>query len=823
MFKTRFELADGPEQLTKLYREGKDVIVMSDTGSGKSTGILRWIAEMKIKGKGMVTVPTRKAAIEMANFCNETFGPYFAYAVHGDSYYPKGHRAVVSTAGWCWRKMANCDGDLKSYEFICVDEAHMKGNDTQLMIGFLRRLRTEGNLKFQIIVASATISGREFITLFPNMKEIVVPCSKTLDQLNPIYYMDDEFEARREDQNRGQDREPLDDMINVIVDMVEKQHLRPFGVDVYPTLEDIENNVKKNNVENETENEDDVFSGGGHLLVFCSGKKEIEYLQSCLLEIKTVSSVAQIVPFYGTQDDGESDVIFDKSSCDHGKPPLIILATNIAQSSMTIRGVRFILSSGFHKVLYQDGDGCQNIKTERCCSSDLIQARGRAGRIATFGAGYTIMMMSRAKFDSLNVSPLPEYAKVPAYDMILGLCGTRYKLLDILPEVGAKKVQTDTKYLVDMGIIVRRDLKESKDSKNSKGSEYQKTERGEFVSSLPIGFSRSGFLELVKCRYPQGLQVATILVSILDIPMTPFWKPRPGSGSAEEINAADKKARSFYLRDCMSTLLNVYIQFDGCCASKDKQEIRETRKEWCRQNYINAKCMHLWSRTVSSVHKSKCMQTWVKKFSPLSNLVAIDAKFTNKVPKIQAIMDKLYPLATASFPSNHFTVMGDLVKGPKQDHRDNIMYQNIRSNLTFLAHQNWVRCSRGDLITSSKTQSPSHLLALSTIKTSRLYLFYHTWLPPLAWKCVNAQCKLFACVGRHETKIKAEQDAKLETEKAEKAEKAERAARAAKAKLELEYDTSVDIDVDGDDIQENIQENQQQLSRMELDTLSMLF
>lgn len=322
------------DQILHYIEENQVTVIIGETGSGKSTQIPQFLMP-NTKKQIAVTQPRRVAAVSLAARVSEEYGCSLGLEVgyqvrFSNVSHPKVTKLKYLTDGMLLREIM-IDQELKKYSTIVIDEAHERTILTDLIIGFLKQIvLSKRRPDLKIIVMSATLNAELFSRFFNNAPILYIegktyPVSK--------YYLPEKVE------------DLVDTMIRTILHV------------------------------NMTEPE-------GDLLCFLPGQEEIDNCVSVLNQIgqqlpKDMPSIVPL-PLYAALNSAQQLAIFQKLP--HGKRKVII-ATNIAETSITVSGVKYVIDSGLRKVkAWRHQLGLSTLLTTPISQASAKQRAGRAGR-----------------------------------------------------------------------------------------------------------------------------------------------------------------------------------------------------------------------------------------------------------------------------------------------------------------------------------------------------------------------------------------------------------------------------------------------------------
>uniref|UniRef100_A0A9J8C556 Probable ATP-dependent RNA helicase DHX35 n=1 Tax=Cyprinus carpio carpio TaxID=630221 RepID=A0A9J8C556_CYPCA len=397
-----------------LVESFQTVVIVGETGSGKSTQIPQylleagWAADGKVIG---VTQPRRVAATSVAGRVAEERGAYLGHEVgysirFDDCSDPHATRIKFLTDGMLVREMMS-DPLLKKYSVIMLDEAHERTLYTDIAIGLLKKVM----LYLLSIISQMSTCVRFFFPLFSLSLQIqkkrrdlrLIVASATLDAKK----FHDFF-------NLNESGDPNKDTCAILT--VEG---RTFPVDIFYTVSPVPDYVKAT-VEtvmkiHETEEDGDV-------LAFLTGQEEVEKVVSMLQEqARTLSRYGMkkhlcVLPMYAGLPYNEQMRVFERM------PPTVrkvVVATNIAETSITINGMVFVIDCAFVKLrAYNPLTAIESLIVTPISKASACQRAGRAGRNR---AGKCFRLYTEEDFEKLPESTVPEMQRSNLAPVILQL------------------------------------------------------------------------------------------------------------------------------------------------------------------------------------------------------------------------------------------------------------------------------------------------------------------------------------------------------------------------------------------------------------------
>ncbi|KAF4077859.1 hypothetical protein AMELA_G00192850 [Ameiurus melas] len=362
------------------------VVILGETGSGKSTQIPQylleagWAAEGKVIG---VTQPRRVAATSVATRVAEERGAFLGHEVgytirFDDCSDPQATRIKFLTDGMLVREMM-ADPLLKKYSVLMLDEAHERTLYTDIAIGLLKKIQRKRR-DLRLIVASATLDAKKFHDFF-NLNETGDPSKDTCGILT--------VEGRTFPVEVFYTVSPVPDYVKATVETVLKIH----------------------------EAEED-----GDVLAFLTGQEEVEKVVSMLqdqarsLSRHGMKKHLRVLPMYAGLPYSEQLKVFERL------PPTVrkvVVATNIAETSITINGIVFVLDCAFVKLrCYNPLTAIESLVVTPISKASASQRAGRGGRNRP---GKCFRLYTEEDFEKLPESTVPEMQRSNLAPVILQL------------------------------------------------------------------------------------------------------------------------------------------------------------------------------------------------------------------------------------------------------------------------------------------------------------------------------------------------------------------------------------------------------------------
>ncbi|KAM9801429.1 putative ATP-dependent RNA helicase DHX34 [Neosynchiropus ocellatus] len=401
-------------KIVKLVRKHSVVVVAGDTGCGKSTQVPQYLLSAGFTNIAC-TQPRRIACISLAKRVSyeslNQYGSKVGYQIRFETTRTTATKLLFLTEGLLLRQIQQ-DGTLEQYHVVIVDEVHERHLHCDFLLGVLRTLLlTRSDLR--LVLMSATINIKLFSDYFSGAPVLQVP-----GRLFPIQVIYKPIPPE-EQASRSEKLDP-------------RPYLRILqGIDQrYPPEE------------------------RGDLLLFLSGVAEISTIQEACQVYATHTQRWIVLPLHSTLSLAQQDKVFDIA------PPGVrkcIISTNIAETSVTIDGVRFVADSGKVKEMSYDPKAkMQRLQEFWISLASSEQRKGRAGRT---GPGVCYRLYAESDYDAFSPYPVPEIHRVALDSLVLQMksmsLGDPLSFVFIDPPPAAS-IQTAITYLKEQGALDRR-------------------------------------------------------------------------------------------------------------------------------------------------------------------------------------------------------------------------------------------------------------------------------------------------------------------------------------------------------------------------------
>jgi ATP-dependent helicase HrpA len=364
------------DEIAAAIRENQVVVLAGETGSGKTTQLPKILLEMGRGQAGLIghTQPRRIAARAVAERVAEELGTELGdlvgYCVRFHDQVSATTRVKVMTDGILLAELGR-DLTLSAYDTIVIDEAHERSMNIDFLLGYLKRL-LPSRPDLKVVITSATLDPERFSRHFDDAPVLTVS-----GRTYPV-------EVRYRPLPEGTDQ------VTGIVDACA-----------------------------ELERE-----GPGDVLVFLSGEREIRDTADAL----QAATDAEVVPLFGRLSAAEQHRVF----ADH-QGRRIVLATNVAETSLTVPGIRYVVDPGTARISrYSHRTKVQRLPIEAISQASATQRSGRCGRVAD---GITIRLYDEEDFAARSEFTEPEILRTNLASVLLQMAALKLGDIEDFPFV----------------------------------------------------------------------------------------------------------------------------------------------------------------------------------------------------------------------------------------------------------------------------------------------------------------------------------------------------------------------------------------------------
>ena len=395
------------DDIMNAIRDNQVVIIAGETGSGKTTQIPKMCLELGLGEKGLIghTQPRRLAARSVAERIAEELGQKIGetvgYQVRFTSEVGEHSAIKLMTDGILLAEIRN-DKLLRRYSTLIIDEAHERSLNIDFILGYLKRILPQ-RPDLKVIITSATIDPERFARHF---SPSYVPGKGIVDE-----------------NLSAEEREIAEAILPDDAPPIIEVSGRTYPVEIrYRPLEGDELYLDDEEVAEDRDPTDAILDAikelskeaPGDILIFFSGEREIRDAKDAIeaMVLKSPRLNYEVLPLYARLSLAEQHRVFSP-----GSRPRIVLATNVAETSLTVPGIKYVIDTGTARISrYSARTKVQRLPIERISQASANQRSGRCGRVSD---GIAIRLYSEEDFNSRPEFTDPEILRTNLAAVIL--------------------------------------------------------------------------------------------------------------------------------------------------------------------------------------------------------------------------------------------------------------------------------------------------------------------------------------------------------------------------------------------------------------------
>ena len=547
------------DKLIEAIQKNQIVIIAGETGSGKTTQLpqIAMLAGRGLTGLIGHTQPRRLAARtvsqRIAEEVGEQLGQSISFKIRFNEQGSENSIVRLMTDGILLAELSN-DRFLTKYDTIIIDEAHERSLNIDFIMGYLKQLLPK-RPDLKVIITSATLDVNRFSNYFNQA---------------PIF----EVEGRSY---------PVEVRYRPISELA-------VGGSDDDEFDDFEENLPRAVVQAVEECFQDAQEKGhpehADILVFASTEQEIRELQETLH--KYGPRHTEILPLYARLAIGEQQRIFNPS----GGGRRIIIATNVAETALTVPNIRYVIDSGFARISrYNYRSRVQRLPIEAVSQAAANQRKGRCGRIAP---GVCIRLYSEEDFLSRPEFTEPEIKRTNLASVILQMQSLGLGSLedfDFIEPPDHRLVNDGRKLLIELGALSEKNSSKPNDDKHATNSSANKakaqnglTKIGQQMARMPIDPRLARMI--VGGAHFGVLNEVLVIVAALAV-QDPRERPADKQMQADQKHALFREADSDFL---------FYLKlWETLVANRDMTENK--RRTFARQHFLSWLRLREWKKT----------------------------------------------------------------------------------------------------------------------------------------------------------------------------------------------------------------------------------
>lgn len=522
------------DEIAQALRDNQVIIVSGETGSGKTTQLPKICLELGRGQAGLIghTQPRRIAASStakrIAQELGAPLGEHVGFKVRFADTLTRGASLKLMTDGILLAE-TQTDPLLKQYDTIIIDEAHERSLNIDFLLGYLKQLLPR-RPDLKLIITSATIDADRFARHFGS-EDKPAPVIEVSGRLYPVevrYRPVGPMQVAEGTVSHAQKQREQRDLIDAVVDAVDEL----------------------------------AQVGSGDVLVFLPGEREIRDVAEALR--KRHPPHVEILPLYARLSAKEQERIFHPTNARR-----IVLATNVAETSLTVPGIRYVVDTGLARMKrYSYRNKVEQLQIEPIAQSSANQRAGRCGRVA---AGVCIRLYEEQDYSLRSKFTDPEILRSSLASVILRMKSLRLTDVETFPFIEppqGRAIADGYQLLQELGAL---------DDSN------QLTPLGAQLAKLPLD-PRVGRMILAALENA-CLSEMLIIASALSV-QDPRDRPIEAQNAADNAHKKFNDPRSEFL-----SFLKIWKWFED--AIEHKKSNRQLQDN-CRANFLSQLRLREW-------------------------------------------------------------------------------------------------------------------------------------------------------------------------------------------------------------------------------------
>ncbi len=521
-------VSERADEIAALIAKHQVVVITGETGSGKTTQLPKICLAAGRGRHGLIghTQPRRLAARSVADRIAKELGESIGRSVgfkvrFTDNTSPDAFIKLM-TDGILLAE-TQTDHFLNAYDTIIIDEAHERSLNIDFLLGYLRQLLPK-RPELKVVITSATIDAKRFAEHF-SADGVPAPLVEVSGRTFPV-----EIRYRPVIDPHSDDEQEIEDAIADAVDEC-------------------------------------AIHGRGDVLIFLPGEREIRETMEILR--RRAKPGTELLPLFARLSNEEQQRIFSPTTTARR----IILATNVAETSLTVPGIRYVIDSGLARMSrYSPRSKVQLLHIENISQASANQRSGRCGRV---GPGMAIRLCSEEDFAARPAFTEPEILRSSLAAVILRLSALGFGQIESFPFLEApsgRAIADGYNELQDLGAL---------DAGNAL------TKIGRELARLPIEPRLARILVEAKTRH--CLAEALVIVAALSVP-DPRERPMEAREAADRAHAKFDDERSDFV-----SLLNVWKFFLNLNGDGEEEKVSHRKQvQSCRESFLNWLRLREW-------------------------------------------------------------------------------------------------------------------------------------------------------------------------------------------------------------------------------------
>ena len=559
------------DEIAAAIRDNQVVIVCGETGSGKTTQLPKICLELGRGVSGLIghtqprRIAARATATRIAQELKSELGATVGFKIRfTDRIGPQSYIKLMTDG----ILLAETQGDplLSAYDTLIIDEAHERSLNIDFLLGYLRQLLVK-RPDMKLIVTSATLDAERFARHFGTADK-PAPVIEVSGRLYPIEMRyrpverDEPKPARPGEPTPRQDsRGPDRDLYDALVDAVDEAHR----------------------------------SGPGDVLVFLPGEREIREAAEALRKAHHAAGT-EVLPLFARQSAQEQARVFAPS-----KGRRVVLATNVAETSLTVPGIRYVVDTGLARVKrYSHRNKVEQLQIEKIAQSAARQRAGRCGRVSD---GICFRLYDEDDFNKRPAHTDPEILRSSLAGVILRMKSLKLGEVAEFPFIDAplpRMVADGYQLLAELGAV------EEKDGE----AVMNLTPIGRELAKLPLDPKIGRMILAARDRgsLAEVLVIAAAL-STQDVRERPPERQAAADQAHARFRGPEQEQKSEFLW---------YWNLWKAWEEVQRHETSSKQKAWCKSNFLSWLRLREWRDVFTQLHTLCAEHGWKENDKPAS-------------------------------------------------------------------------------------------------------------------------------------------------------------------------------------------------------------
>jgi ATP-dependent helicase HrpA len=530
LYPLELPILERKDEIIAALKKNPVIVVTGETGSGKTTQIPKFCIEAGRGRTGMIacTQPRRIAAIavarRIAEEMGEEVGRSVGYKIRFDDHTPPGAAIKIMTDGVLLME-THRDPLLRRYDTIIVDEAHERSLNIDFVLGILKNILMKRD-DLRVIITSATIDTEKFSEAFDK-----APIIEVSGRVYPVQVRYSPPDRDSEEQGEGN---YIEAAVQAVDELVRKKER-------------------------------------GDILIFMPTEQDIR--ETCELLQGHLGEDAVILPLFSRLSRMEQQRVFQQTI-----QRRIVVATNVAETSLTIPGIRFVIDTGLARIsIYNPRSRTAGLPVRPISKSSADQRQGRCGRVAS---GVCIRLYSEEEYLAKPLYTPPEILRANLAGVILRMLALGLGDISAFPFIDKPAPKS-----IKDGLETLQELKavEHLMGPQGNGEPWHLTKMGKIMASLPIDPRIARII--IEAKKENCLREVIVIAAALTI-QDPRERPLEKEKDADRAHTPYKDPASDFI-----SLLKIY---DHVYGAADGEKSQNRLRKLCRDNFLSWRRIREW-------------------------------------------------------------------------------------------------------------------------------------------------------------------------------------------------------------------------------------